>query len=277
MSDPKVKLNLDELLPAVINIARDAGAAIMAIYQGDFDFETKGDGSPLTIADQRASDLIVKALLQLTPDIPTLSEENVGDVGDQRLAWERYWLVDPLDGTKEFIKRNGEFTVNIALIDKGASILGVVYMPDTDTLYYGSQSGAYKQIAAMSPLPIQARVLSSAKIEIVASRSHMSDEVKAFQAALETKFGVVETISMGSSLKLCLVAEGAADFYPRLGPTSEWDTAAAQAVVEAAGGRVTDCDGERLVYNKASLLNPWFLVTGDRTKKWSCEGTQLDK
>jgi len=260
--------------PSVIcKIARDAGTEILDVYASDFDFETKGDGSPLTLADQRANDLIETRLKALTPDIPILSEETFDQVGEQRLTWPRYWLVDPLDGTKEFIKRNGEFTVNIALIENGISVMGVVYAPVLDELYFAAAGqGAFKQQAGEEVRPIRCRPLDSDTVTVVASRSHLSDEVKQFVASVETRVRQVELISMGSSLKLCLVADGRADFYPRLGLTSEWDTAAAQCIVEVAGGRVIDCEGTPLRYSKPDILNPWFMVIADPRITSNCKG-----
>ena len=263
--------NID--IHAVCTIARDAGAAILTIYESDFDFETKGDGSPLTIADKKAHDLIEAALEALTPDIPVLSEESIHIVGDKRLGWSRYWLVDPLDGTKEFITQNGEFTVNIALIDESKPVVGVVYAPVLETLYYAAHlQGAVKQIANKAPETIKTRTLDLAKVDIVASRSHMSKEVQHFSETVKAQADSVELISMGSSLKLCLVAEGSADYYPRPALTSEWDTAAAQCVVEEAGGSVVDCEGNRVRYTKQDILNPWFLVIADTRIKCSCKG-----
>ena len=257
----------------VCAIARAAGEKILDVYQSDFDFETKGDGSPLTLADQRAHTLIEAQLKVLTPDIPVLSEESIDQVGDQRLNWSRYWLVDPLDGTREFIKRNGEFTVNIALIENTQPVVGVVYAPVLEVLYFAVHGeGAWKQQGAGEPESIQTRGLNRQHIEVVASRSHMSDEVKAFVASLKTGGSEVQMISMGSSLKLCLVAEGRADVYPRLGLTSEWDTAAAQCVVEAAGGQVLDCQSRSLKYSKQEILNPWFMVVADSSVGFNCEG-----
>lgn len=260
---------------AINEIARAAGAEILTIYESDFDFETKGDGSPLTMADKKAHELIEASLMQLTPDIPVLSEESIHEIGDKRLAWSRYWLVDPLDGTKEFIKRNGEFTVNIALIESGQPTVGVVYAPVKDWLYYASlEDGAFKQIGQQTAKPIQTRSLDLKAVDIVASRSHLSEEVKQFAASVEAQAEKVELISMGSSLKLCLVAEGSADFYPRLGLTSEWDTAAAHCVVEAAGGVVVDCEDKALRYTKKDILNPWFLVVGDKNVRCNCKGLE---
>ncbi len=259
----------------ICDIARAAGREIMSVYDSDFDFQTKGDGSPLTLADQKAHELIEASLKQLSPKIPVLSEESIDEYREQRLTWSRYWLVDPLDGTKEFIKRNGEFTVNIALIDQGVSVLGVVYAPVIDTIYYASiGDSAYKQLGAEAPSRISTKAFDAKNAVIVASRSHMSDEVKQFQTNLARQVDEVSLISMGSSLKLCLVAEGRADYYPRLGLTSEWDTAAAQCIVEVAGGSVLDCEGHRLAYSKQAILNPWFLVSADPRVARDCRGLE---
>jgi 3'(2'), 5'-bisphosphate nucleotidase len=197
-----------------------------------------------------------------------LSEESVEGEADQRASWSRFWLVDPLDGTKEFMKRNGEFTVNIALVDRGRPVMGVVYVPVTADAYLArSGEGAWKRHHG-ERRPIRVRPFRGGKATVVASRSHSGPEVDRFLERLKAREGDYETASMGSSLKLCLVAEGAADVYPRLGPTSEWDTAAAQCVVEAAGGSVTDLEGASLRYNKANILNPWFLAMGDATYDW---------
>lgn len=260
-------------LPDLCQIAKEAGAQILTVYHSDFDFEEKGDGSPLTLADKRAHTLIEKQLLSLTPDIPVLSEESFEEIGDARLDWPLYWLVDPLDGTKEFIKRNGEFTVNIALISQGKAVIGVVYAPVREELYFAQAGkGAFKQEANHTPIPILCRRLPSTSIKVVASRSHISDEVQQFVHAMKSKAETVELVSLGSSLKLCLVASGEADFYPRLGLTSEWDTAAAQCVVEAAGGQVLDCQGDSLRYSKRDILNPWFIVIADPSQAVNCKG-----
>ncbi len=256
-----------ELLPPLIDIARRAGDAIMDIYEQDFDVFEKADQSPLTSADLASHRVIIDGLKAITPDWPILSEESADIDFEQRRQWSRYWLVDPLDGTKEFIKRNGEFTVNIALIDHHRPLLGVVYVPVKNTLYCGHHdSGAFRQHADHPQQAIRVRPLPGGPVTVVGSRSHASPRVQAYLDAL----GPHELTSMGSSLKFCLIAEGSADLYPRLGPTSEWDTAAAQAVVEAAGGRVTETDGRPLQYNrKASLLNPEFLVFADLARDWT--------
>ncbi|MFC6669078.1 3'(2'),5'-bisphosphate nucleotidase CysQ [Marinobacterium aestuariivivens] len=253
------------LLDAVERIARDAGKAIMEIYGREFSVEEKEDKSPLTEADAAAHRLILASLQTLTPAIPVLSEEDTAAFAGADESG-RYWLVDPLDGTKEFIKRNGEFTVNIALIENGQAVLGVVYAPVLDVAYLGAKGlGAFK-IDENGRQPI--RVAEHAEGEpwrVVGSRSHAGAETVAW---LE-KLGKHELVSMGSSLKLCLVAEGVADVYPRLGPTSLWDTAAAQAVVEQAGGAVIRLDGEPLGYgNTREVLNPFFIVHGASDMAW---------
>lgn len=248
-----------QLISEIVAIAKLAGQAIMQVYSVPATRVTdKADHSPLTEADLASHRIICEQLAQLTPDIPVLSEESAAVSFAQRKAWTRYWLVDPLDGTKEFIKRNGEFTVNIALIQQGEPILGVVYAPVLDVCYYAERgSGAYVQRGIHAAQLIKARAhVAGEAVKVVASRSH-SD---ARTAALLDTLGHCETISMGSSLKLCLVAEGAAHFYPRLGPTMEWDTAAAHAVVNEAGGTVCGHEADELIYNKADLHNPEFFV-----------------
>lgn len=252
--------NLNPLLDRVEAIARDAGAAIMAIYGGGFHVESKDDQSPLTEADTAANRLITQALNDLAPGIPVLSEEAVEDFHGPN-EQGRYWLVDPLDGTKEFIKRNGEFTVNIALIEQGRPMLGVVHAPAMNLLYAAAAGvGAYKVDARGERTSI--RVAAHAEgtpWRVVGSRSHAGDSLKDFLDRL----GQYELVPMGSSLKFCLVAEGAADLYPRFGPTSLWDTAAAQCVVEQAGGRVLDLESKSLGYGNPEIrLNPHFIVYG---------------
>ena len=252
---------------AIIALAREAGAAILAVYDSDFAVQDKADRSPLTEADLAAHRIIVERLSRLTPGIPVLSEESANIPYSVRQAWSRYWLIDPLDGTREFVKRNGEFTVNIALIEGHEPTLGVVYVPVTGECYYGGRdAGAFHVTATGQPEPIQVTETHRRPVRVAGSRSHAGDSLKRF---LE-KLGDHEIVSMGSSLKSCLVAAGKADIYPRLGPTSEWDTAAAQAIVEAAGGRITRTDMTPLRYNtKDSLLNPHFFVFGDRSVDWS--------
>jgi 3'(2'), 5'-bisphosphate nucleotidase len=253
-------------LEKVCAIAREAGAAIMGVYGRDIDVTFKDDRSPLTEADRLAHEVIRDRLAALTPSLPLLSEESPAADLASRRTWARYWLVDPLDGTKEFLKRNGEFTVNIALVDAGRAVLGVVYAPALERLYFGAlDDGAWRQDAAASANRITVRGVAATPLRVVGSRSHGSDEVGAYLARL----GPHELVSMGSSLKICLVAEGAADIYPRFGPTSEWDTAAAQAILESAGGRMMDRAGRALRYNaKDDLLNPHFLAVGDANRDW---------
>lgn len=255
------------LLEPVLAISRAAGAEILAVYHADFTVETKDDRSPLTAADRASHELIARELTRLAPGIPVWSEESATVPFAERRAWPRFWLVDPLDGTREFIKRNGEFTVNIALVDGHAPVLGVVHVPALDRDYYGSPGiGAWRRDAGGNARPISVCRPAHHPVRVVGSRSHRGSSLDAFLARL----GPHELVGMGSSLKFCLVAEGAADVYPRLGPTSEWDTAAAQAVVEAAGGRVVDRAGNALSYNaRDDVLNPDFLVFGDADRDWA--------
>jgi 3'(2'), 5'-bisphosphate nucleotidase len=256
-------------LPQLICIARAAGEAIMRIYAGQIDVEQKSDDSPLTQADLAAHRIIVSGLQQLTPDIPVLSEESAAIPYDVRRQWQRYWLVDPLDGTREFIKRNGEFTVNIALIEGDKAVIGVVYAPAMGLLYYADEGGAFKQLDGHPAVAIEARALKVGDITIAGSRSHADVRLQRFIEAIEKKLSPVRLIPMGSSLKICMVAEGAADLYPRLGLTSEWDTAAAQCILERAGGSLQDTEGRPLSYNrKESLLNPEFFASGATSHDW---------
>jgi 3'(2'), 5'-bisphosphate nucleotidase len=256
-----------ELLDAVLDISRRAGEAILEVYGTDFTVDAKADRSPLTEADLRAHRVIVDGLAALTPDLPVLSEESAAIPYQTRAGWSRYWLVDPLDGTREFVSRNGEFTVNIALIEGHVPDFGVVYAPVKQVAYLGgARHGAWRIEAGKAREPITVQRPLRRPVRVVGSRSHAGDSLQRFLANL----GSSELVSMGSSLKLCLVADGSADVYPRLGPTSEWDTAAAQAVVEGAGGQVTDTQLRRLRYNtKVELLNPHFLVFGDSSVDWS--------
>jgi 3'(2'), 5'-bisphosphate nucleotidase len=259
---------LAQLLDLTRNIAQQAGEEILAVYHsGEFDVEQKSDNSPLTKADMVAHELIITQLQALT-DFPILSEESAHIDFSERKTWPQYWLIDPLDGTREFIKRNGEFTVNIALIEEHRAVLGVVYVPVTGISYYAARGmPAFKQLPDAAPKSIQVRTINKNKLVVAGSRSHASAKLLAFIALLNTE---IELISIGSSLKSCLVAEGQADIYPRFGLTSEWDTAAAQCVVEQAGGYLTDTNLQPLLYNtKDSLLNPDFLVFGDKQQNWA--------
>lgn len=251
-----------QYLDSVSDVARRAGDAILQIYQQDFDIDHKDDGSPLTQADMAAHSLIRDALLELTPEMPLLSEESRDIAWQERAKWKSYWLVDPLDGTKEFVNRNGEFTVNIALISEHRPVLGVVYAPVHDILYTGCEGVGATRVEKDGPArQISVRHFSGENLTVVASRSHRGEALELAIDRINKKHGEAEILSMGSSFKLCLVAEGKADIYPRLGLTSEWDTAAAHAVVNAAGGQVIDLTGNELQYNKQDLLNPWFVVS----------------
>ena len=260
-------MDREQLLPKVIDIARRAGAAILDVYAERFDVTHKEDKSPLTEADLRAHAIIVEGLQSLSPALPILSEEDSGIPFEKRRGWHRYWLVDPLDGTKEFISRNGEFTVNIALIEDHSPVLGVVHVPVKDTTYFASATGgAFKQIGQQPAEPIHVHTPARSPLRVVGSRSHA--RAGSMDAYLD-RLGPHALLSIGSSLKFCLIAEGEADVYPRFGPTSEWDTAAAHAIVEAAGGAVVDLQGQPLRYNtKPDLLNPHFLVFGETNARW---------
>jgi 3'(2'), 5'-bisphosphate nucleotidase len=253
-------LSLEHLRNNACLIAREAGARILAIYEEVFEVQEKDDRSPLTEADLAAHRHILGALKELTPELPVLSEESDQIPWSVRAGWSTYWLVDPLDGTREFVKHNGEFTVNIALIHDQVPVLGVVHAPALGLCYRAARGlGAERSEQGGEPTPI--RISRRRKRPVVAgSRSHGSERMGAFLERL----GDHEFLPMGSSLKLCLVAEGRADIYPRLGPTSEWDTAAAQCIVTEAGGQVLDLQGQPLRCNTGeSLLNPEFIVVGD--------------
>jgi 3'(2'), 5'-bisphosphate nucleotidase len=256
--------DLQALLAPVRTLAEDAGRRILDVYEGAFEVRHKQDDSPLTAADDVSHRTISEGLQRLTPDIPILSEEGRLVPFSERRHWQRYWLIDPLDGTKEFIKRNGEFTVNIALIERHAPVLGVVHAPVQATTWHAARGvGAFRDRRGES-VRLRTRPVAEPLVAVV-SRSHGDDRTKTLLARLSP----LETLSVGSSLKFCLVAEGRADLYPRFGPTSEWDTAAAQCVVEQAGGRVVKVDLEALRYNtKESLLNPDFVVFGDGGRDW---------
>lgn len=256
-----------QLLARVADIARRAGGEILEVYAGaELAATAKSDASPLTAADVRAHRLIVQALRELAPEVPVLSEESVHTPFAQRSLWRRYWLVDPLDGTREFLSRNGEFTVNIAFIDGHKPALGVVHVPVTDTSYRGLPgAGAWRQRGGSAADPIYVARRTASPPRVAGSRSHRGDSLDEFLARL----GPHELLPLGSALKFCLIAEGGADVYPRLSPTSEWDTAAAHAVVTAAGGTVCRLDGAPLEYNtREELLNPSFVAYGPRDRDW---------
>ncbi len=246
----------------VVQIAVEAGDKILAVYQDAFDVERKDDASPLTQADLDSHHHIVDALAEFMPEIPVISEESYkADTKPCEAVF--YWLVDPLDGTKEFIKRNGEFTVNIALIKNNRPIWGVVQAPVMDLIYYGgSEFGVVKQTAS-GTTEISAREQVNSSCTFVVSRSHLSDKTKSLFTTLQDAGYTIDTAASGSSLKFCMIADGQADCYPRLGLTSEWDTAAAEAVLAGAGGEVIRFqDGKPLDYNKTDILNPEFMACG---------------
>ncbi len=257
----------NQLMEPLRAIAREAGLRILDVYQAEFAVETKADHTPLTAADRAAHGLILRELGLLTPGLPVWSEEGAAVPLDQRRHWPWYWLVDPLDGTREFINRNGEFTVNIALLSGQRPVLGVIHIPVLDRDYWGGAGlGAWRCDGVGPPRPIRVRCPAAQPLRVAGSRSHGSDAMARFLDGL----GPHELLSMGSSLKFCLVAEGSADLYPRLGPTSEWDTAAGQAIVEGAGGQVLDAQGQPLRYNsRPKVLNPDFLACGNPMETWT--------
>ncbi|MBN2439753.1 MAG: 3'(2'),5'-bisphosphate nucleotidase CysQ [Spirochaetales bacterium] len=283
-------MDFDTYISATIIAALEAGKAIIKVYESDFSVEYKADSSPLTLADKQAHTIIKEYLTTGDDVFPVLSEEGRCIPFEERKNWEMLWIVDPLDGTKEFVNRNGEFTVNIALIQKTKPVLGVIYSPVLDKLYFGCKGkGAYviteasnrfSSISGVKEIPIETIIEYAQKLPIknkkgnnttltiIASRSHFSGETEEYVNSLKESYSNIELISAGSSLKMCLIAEGKAHIYPRFAPTMEWDTAAGQAIVEASGGRVVLHDSEeKLAYNKENLLNPWFIV---KTKGCTC-------
>lgn len=265
---------MDKLIDIAIQASLDGGKEILDVYSSEIAVEMKDDRSPLTLADKRAHIAIMEHLK--TTDLPILSEEGKEIDYSERSQWKRFWMVDPLDGTKEFIKRNGEFTVNIALVEDGIPIAGIIYVPVRKELYVGVQGEAAWKMDGVEPnakssiaeLRASGDSLPKPKGDrpymVVGSRSHMSPETEEFISELKTKHGEVDIVSMGSSLKICLVAEGVADSYPRFAPTMEWDTAAGHGIALGAGCQVMDrSTGEPMRYNKENLLNNWFLVTRD--------------
>lgn len=270
-------MSIDKIALAehVIAVSHRAGSAILAVYERAIAVTTKEDDSPLTEADMAAHRIICSGLAKLLDGVPVLSEESRIPSYRERSRWQSYWLVDPLDGTKEFVERNGEFTVNIALIEAGKPLLGVVYAPVSGVVYWGiSGAGAFREDSS-GRRSIRTRSMTQRQqrgepLTVAVSRRHGEAAAEALLSRLKTEFSKVTTIKMGSALKLCLVAEGKADIYPRQALTAEWDTAAGQAVVEAAGGLVVDTRMEVLRYNtKESLLNPCFYVLGDKDYDWS--------
>ncbi len=264
---------LESLIDPIIDIAQDAGELILQVYRGEFEVEIKGDGTPLTIADKRAHNLICQRLLELTPDIPVLSEESRDIHYDDRRHWKTYWLVDPLDGTKEFVKQSGEFTVNIALMVENQPALGVVHTPVKQWTHWGwHNGGAWKQVDTGQAERITANVYAGGKATVVASKSHGQAKLEQFLDNLKAKEGDYAVANMGSALKICLVAEGQGDIYPRLGLTSEWDTASAHIIIREAGGRIIQAadqtSGDEVIYNKPDILNPYFLAIGAGDYDW---------
>jgi 3'(2'), 5'-bisphosphate nucleotidase len=257
---------MKSLIDPVIALAEEAGRAILKVYASDFDVQSKDDDSPLTQADLASNRCIVAGLKSLTPDIPIISEEFGLPDFKVRSSWRRYWLIDPLDGTREFVNRNGEFTVNIALIDGQKPVFGVVHVPVQQKTYVGCEGfGAERRDVDGKVTSIHVSPASGSPVRVVGSRSHRGASLDAYLENL----GECDMIPMGSSLKFCVVAEGGADLYPRLGLTSEWDTAAAQAIVEQAGGGVVTLDGKPMKYNtKDDILNPHFFVIGPTDKDW---------
>lgn len=257
-------------------IVEEAGAAILEVYNTDFEVQTKGDESPLTQADLAAHRVIVAGLEALSPQIPIISEESAPPPFAERAGWQRYWLVDPLDGTKEFVNRNGEFTVNIALIDGSEPVFGIVGVPVQEKVYVGDvrqtnpdQRAYVLHKGTSHPLQVQRQNDRQGPLRVVASRNHGGERLEAYLSEIDALFAGCERTPVGSSLKLCVLAEGGADIYPRLGLTSEWDIGAAQAVLTAAGGGVYTQDGAVLPYNtKGSLLNPEFLAVADGSYPW---------
>jgi len=259
-------MNLPNLIAPVVSLAVAAGTAILEVYASDFDVQAKDDQSPLTQADLASHRIIVAGLGRLTPGVPVISEESGLPDFAERSQWDPYWLIDPLDGTREFVKRNGEFTVNIALIENHRPVFGVVHVPVENATYSGCRGvGAELRARGADARPIRVARHSATPVRVVGSRSHRGSSLDRFLQNL----GDFEMHPTGSSLKFCLIADGAADVYPRLGPTSEWDTAAAQAVVEQAGGVVLELDGRPLSYNRQpDILNPHFLVAGPQDHDW---------
>ena len=252
-------MHYSSILPDVIKIADEASEKVLHIYQSDFKVNYKEDHSPITAADIASHDMIVKGLRQISRDIPILSEEGAEIPWEERKKWRRFWLIDPIDGTKDFTQRTGEFTVNIAMIEDGEPVMGVVTAPALKEAFWGirgegahmrDRTGRVHRIRVAEP---------KETLRVVASKNHLNEETRAFIEAL----GSHETVQAGSSLKFCRIAEGHADIYPRMAPTSEWDTAAAHAVLVAAGGKVQTPEGQPLVYGKENILNPNFIAAGN--------------
>lgn len=260
----------NDLIDDLLDIVSTAHEEILDVYQTGFKVDRKSDASPITEADRRAHDVILSGLQRLSECWPVVSEESAIPPYAERKNWERYWLVDPLDGTKEFVKRNGEFTVNIALIENGKSILGVVGRPTTEAIYWGDvQAGLAKRVSPTETVSIKTRAVNSQQLASVQSRRRPDPRSEQFLEKIESEFGQLVKTHRGSSLKFLAIAKGEVDLYLQPGGTSEWDTAAAHAVLEAAGGQVMTFDGESMRYNKgASLANEPFIAIGDHTPEW---------
>ena len=259
----------DRLLDDVVALVRGAHVEIMRVYGERAAWELKEDSSPLTAADLASHRVLTAGLERLTPQIPIVSEEGGLPDGDTRAAWPVYWLIDPLDGTKEFLARNGEFTVNVALVELNRPTLGVVGVPARDQVFLGDVTrGLARRLDASGALTLRARPYAGERPTIVASRRHGGEKLDGALRAIERAEGPPDLRNVGSALKLCLLAEGKADLYPRLAPTSEWDTAAAQAILEAAGGQVLQLCGTPVAYNKRDILNPEFVAVADARHDW---------
>jgi 3'(2'), 5'-bisphosphate nucleotidase len=251
-------MSYNSILPEIISIADAASEKVLHIYATDFQVDYKADQSPITAADLASHQVIIDSLREFTPDIPVLSEEGADIPWEERKNWRRFWLIDPIDGTKEFTQRTNEFTVNIALIEDGVPVLGVVTAPALKEAYWGAQgAGAFKRDRTGAVRRIFVAEPTDT-VRVVASKNHLNDDTKAFIQKFESH----ELVQAGSSLKFCRIAEGQADIYPRLGPTCEWDTGAAHAVLNAAGGKVETLEGQPLVYGKKDVLNPFFVASG---------------
>jgi 3'(2'), 5'-bisphosphate nucleotidase len=258
---------MDSLLNDVVSLAKQAGDQVLNIYQSDFTVEYKTDKSPITDADLASHECICQGLRHLTPDLPIISEESVSISFQKRRCWEKYWLIDPLDGTKEFLEKNGEFTINIALIEQQKPSLGVIFVPSMNICYFAKKGlGAYKQIGQTQPKIMLSRAWKEEQpITAVISRRHGMEELKKFLA----QFSSLNLLYSGSALKFCWVAEGLADIYPRFSPTFEWDTAAGQCILNEAGGQVIDKSGQALQYNRSiSLQTAGFLAVADKRHHW---------
>lgn len=257
---------MQRLREKIITLAHGAGEKILEIYATDFEVTAKADASPVTAADLASQRYIVGGLAELTPDIPVIGEEEAAPPYEERRGWRHFWLVDPLDGTKEFVKRNGEFSVNIALIEDGAPILGVVHAPVPQLTYVGMPASKYGGASAWrydangNAHPVHTRPPAADGVRVMVSRSHINEQTLAFIEALKAQYGEVTTVPRGSAIKSCLVADGTAHYYPRLGPTMWWDTAAPQAVLLAAGGQMIAEEGNALSYGGESLGNPGFVA-----------------